>query len=84
VRPLTWAIFTPPKPFNKSPAQYAALFSWTTLRVPPTKIYLVEADDLDDEEMEEVVGAFGRKRVERLKGRTNPDGLLLVRNGCLA
>jgi hypothetical protein len=34
-RPLTWAIFTPPKPFHKSSAQYAALRSWLSLRIKP-------------------------------------------------
>jgi hypothetical protein len=72
---LTWAIFTPPKPFSKSTAQYAALRSWLNLRIPP-RIYLVAADDLDPEEMRAVDKEFGTRTV---MAKTNADGLLQVR-----
>lgn len=73
--PLSWAIFTPPKPFSKSTAQYAALRSWQNLRIPP-RVYLVAADDLDRQEMAAVDKEFGTTTV---RGKMNADGLLQVR-----
>lgn len=74
-RPLRWAIFTPPKPFSKAPHQLAALRSWLDLRVPP-QVFLVEAADLDPEELERLQEEYGVKTVAC---QTNSEGMLRVR-----
>ena len=72
--PLTWAIFTPPKPFGPNPHQYAALRSWLNLRIKP-RVYMVEASDLDPDELGRIESDFG---VSTVSCRTNTAGLLLV------
>jgi len=74
-RPLRWAIFTPPKPFSKAPHQLAALRSWLNLRVPP-QVFLVEAADLEREELRRLEEEYG---VRTVACQTNSEGMLRVR-----
>jgi hypothetical protein len=59
---LSWAIFTLPKPFRKAPKQYAAIYSWTKLRNTPRKIYICQASDLTNEEVDEI-----RQRIPQIQ-----------------